>query len=307
MPIHRTIPLCLAILGALLGAQATDDSRVKVEVVAAEGMTEWDRINLERNLRWILARERLAKVGDGPRVGVFADAGVWNVGARSIVGALEANRVACRALDRSSIRGEELARYEAIVLPGGWAPFQWSALGDRGLAALKAYVEGGGRCFGICAGAYLLSRTTQYEGDTFAYPLGLFDGIAKGPIEGLARYPKAGSVQLTVTPEGRRRGLGLLASEPAYYSGGPCFLKGTSIEILAHYPDGSPAAISRKVGKGEIVMIGVHAERPRPKLGDDDAPPPNSPESCSKRCSYRANESRLSGISVSTHPRDLAL
>jgi glutamine amidotransferase-like uncharacterized protein len=274
MRIPRVIPLSLGALVILLGARAVDDGRARVDVVAAVGMTEWDRINLERNLRWILARERAARVGDRPRVGVFADAGVWHVGARSIVDALEGNGISCRPLDRASLRGEELARFEAIILPGGWAPFQWSALGERGLAALKAYVEGGGRCLGVCAGAYLISRTTQYDGEVFPYPLGLFDGTAKGPIEGLARYPKAGQVRLTVTAEGRRRGLAPLSGEPLYYSGGPCFLNGTDVEILARYPDDSPAAISRKVGKGEVVLIGVHAERPPPERGDDDAPPP---------------------------------
>jgi glutamine amidotransferase-like uncharacterized protein len=278
----RTPPavlLCLGPLSVLLGAHAADDGRARVEVVAAEGMTEWDRFNLERNLRWILARERAARAGEEPqparpRVGVFADAGVWHPGARSIVDALEEKGIACRAMDRSTFRGEELARFDAIVLPGGWAPFQWAALGEPGLAALRAYVEGGGRCLGICAGAYLLSRTTQYDSEVYPYPLGLFDGTARGPIEGLARFPQAGRARLSVTAEGRRRGLAALSGEPLYYSGGPCFLGGTGVEVLARYHDGNPAAIGRKVGKGEVILIGVHPERPPPERGDDEAPPP---------------------------------
>ena len=66
---------------------------------------EWDRINLEQNLRWILARERAAPAVK-PRVGVFADAGVWHVGAKSIVDALEAKGVRCLVLDRSRLAGE---------------------------------------------------------------------------------------------------------------------------------------------------------------------------------------------------------
>jgi glutamine amidotransferase-like uncharacterized protein len=247
-----------------------DDNRD--QVVPSQGMTEWDRINLERNLRWILARERV--VGDArvARVGVFADAGVWHVGARSIVEALESQGVACRVLDRTKIRVEELARFDAIVLPGGWAPFQWDALGEPGLAALKKYVESGGRCLGICAGAYLLSRTTQYESKSYPYPLGLFDGTASGPIKGLAPFPKAGEAKLSVTEKGEQRGLSLLSNKPLYYSGGPCFLGGTDVNVLARYSDGSPAAITRKIGKGEVVLIGVHVERP---VGENhDAPTP---------------------------------
>ena len=271
--------LCLSTMPILMGVPAADDGQAQMEVVAAEGMKDWDRINLERNLRWILARERSRGVikdsqAGRLRVGVFADAGVWHVGARSIVEALEKQGVSCRALDRSMMRNEELSRFDAIVLPGGWAPFQWAALGEPGLAALQQYVGKGGRCLGICAGAYLISKTTQYDGASYAYPLGLFDGIAKGPVEGLARYPKPGEAKLSVTAEGRKRGLAGLSGAPFYYSGGPCFEGGTGVEVLARYPNDRPAAIRRKVGKGQVVLIGVQLERPTPEKGDDHAPPP---------------------------------
>lgn len=273
MRVPPTVLLGLGPLLILLAASAADDGPARVDAVAAVGMTEWDRVNLERNLRWIIARERAARPVVA-RIGVFADAGVWHVGARSIVEALEAQGVACRVLDRGAVRGEGLTRFDAVVLPGGWAPFQWAAVGEPGVEALKAYVEGGGRCLGVCAGAYLLSRTTRYDGQTFPYPLGLFDGTASGPVEGLARFPTPGRVRLSVTAEGRRLGLTPLSAEPLYYSGGPCFLGGTAVEVLARYPDDTAAVVRRKVGKGEVVLIGVHPERPPPEQGGDDAPPP---------------------------------
>jgi hypothetical protein len=92
-----------------LGIDATDDGRARIDIVAAEGMTEWDRINLERNLRWIVSRERAAR-HNLARVGVFADAGVWHVGAWSIVEALEQKGNPCRVLDRLLRRA---------MLPGG--------------------------------------------------------------------------------------------------------------------------------------------------------------------------------------------
>jgi hypothetical protein len=151
--------VCVASFAIPLAVRATDDGpgrlRDQVDSVTAKGMTEWDRLNLERNLRWMLVRER-APADSRPgraRVGVFADAGVWHVGARAIVVAPEGQGIGCRVLDRAMFRKEEQARYEAIVLPGGWAPFQWVALGEPGIAALKAYVEGGGRCLCVCAGA----------------------------------------------------------------------------------------------------------------------------------------------------------
>jgi glutamine amidotransferase-like uncharacterized protein len=98
--------------------------------------------------------------------------------------------------------------------------------------------------------------------------------MASGPIASLARYPNADRVRLSVTAEGCGRGLAALAGKLLYYSGGPCFLEGTNVETLARYPDTHPAAIRRKAGKGEVILIGVHLERPAPELGDDNAPPP---------------------------------
>lgn len=273
----RTFLIVPLVAGSLLmlTARADDGGPGRGDAVAAS-LTEWERVNLERNLRWIIKRERTPRQQlVRPRVGVFADAGVWHVGARSIVEALEGRGIACQVLDRTTLRERGLERFEALVLPGGWAPHQWAALDEPGLAVVKSYVERGGRCLGICAGAYLLARTTQYDDKRYDYPLGLFDGTAQGPVTGLARYPEPGQARLSVTAEGQRRGLAALASAPLYYSGGPCFRGGTGVEVLARYADGSAAAIRRKVGKGEIVLIGVHVERPVPEQGNDDAPPPS--------------------------------
>jgi glutamine amidotransferase-like uncharacterized protein len=249
----------------------------------AEKLTEVDRINLEINLRWLLERERdrLArqlKANGKPatmeRVGVFADAGVWHVGAKSIVDSLEQQDVPCRVLDRSLLTNETLKELEVVILPGGWAPLQWSAAGGKGLAAIKTYVENGGRCFAVCAGAYLLAKTTRYEGKDYPYPLGLFDGVAEGPVPGLAAFPKPGMTRLKATEAGKKRGLESIQDTDVYYSGGPCFKDGTDVEVLARYHDDTPALIVRPFGKGQIVLTGVHLERPPPALGGDDAPTP---------------------------------
>lgn len=220
--------------------------------------------NVEKNLRWMLERERQLP-GKPPRVGVWADAGVWHQGAKAVVAALEGEGVPCRVLDRSLLTADGLKGLEAVVLPGGWAPHQWRAAGEGGLAAVKNFVENGGRVVGVCAGAYLLCETVKYEGQTYPYPLGLFDGVAAGPVKGLAAYPEWGAAKLTATDAGKKRGLGVLDGAEVAYSGGPCFEKGTDVTVLAKYADGSAAAVCRPVGKGEAVLLGGHPElSPRP-------------------------------------------
>lgn len=191
--------------GGLLLAGGPGRELKPVPAAPVPGMAEVDRVNLERNLRWQLQRLR-ARPAARPRVGVLADAGVWHVGAKAIVDALEEAGVPCLVLDRTLLSAEGLAGLEALILPGGWAPYQWAAAGPEGLKAIEAFVERGGRCLGICAGAYLLSRVVEYDQQRFPYPLGLFDGTARGPVAGLAPFPRPGEATLKVTTAGKARG-----------------------------------------------------------------------------------------------------
>jgi glutamine amidotransferase-like uncharacterized protein len=227
--------------------------------------------NVERNLRWILARERAGE-GAGASVGVYADLGAWHTGARSLVDALEKAGLACRALDRALLTPDGLKGLKALVLPGGWAPFQRDTLGTSGLATVRAFVEQGGRCLGVCAGAYLLARDVRWEGTSFSYPPGLFDGLAEGPVDGLAKPPTAGAAHVTPTEDGKKRGLGVLEGRDVLYYGGPRMVGGSDVKVLATYADGTAAIVSRPVGKGEVVLCGVHLERPAAG-GADDGPP----------------------------------
>jgi serine/threonine protein kinase/glutamine amidotransferase-like uncharacterized protein len=256
------------------GESASPSAWGPLEVVSVPGMAEIDRVNLEKNLRWLLARERSSMPAARARIGVFVDAGVWHPGARSIVEALEKERVPCRALDRTGLTAEHLERLDALIVPGGWAPFQWAAAGETALARIRTFVEKGGRCLGVCAGAHLLSRETHYEGKSHLYPIGLFDGVAEGPVPGLPAFPQPSPVQLSVTEQGRRRGLGEIEGQSFLYSGGPCFKGGTRVEVLARFPNGMAAVIARPCGKGEVVLCGAHFERPSPTVGGDEAPPP---------------------------------
>ena len=279
---RRSIVLVVAAIALWAVVAAFGRARgADTEPAALLAMTPLDRQNLEGNLRWMLARERAARAKDAglhkalpPRVGVFADAGCWNVGARSVVEALEKAGVPCRVLDKSLLTAEGLAGLEAVVFPGGWAPFQFAAATEAGLMIVKSFAEKGGRVLGICAGGYLLSKKVVWEGDEFPYPIALFDGTAQGPIAGMAPWPGRSPVRLKVTKAGTTRGIDVLKSTDILYYGGAAFIDGSETTVLAIYPDGTPSIIVRPVGKGEVILSGAHVERPAPADGDDSAPAP---------------------------------
>ena len=234
---------------------------------------KWRR-NLEANLRWMIHRERQADA-TVPVVGIYADAGTKHLGTRNVVESLESEGIRCRVLDRTRILPEELRRLRAYIVPGGYSTFQNTATGTPGLNAIREFVEKGGRYLGICAGAYLASRDVYWEGEHYPYPLELFDGTAQGALENVAIWPEESGVSVTLTEKGTQRGLTAEAEGDFYYKGGPRFYGGSDYSVLARYPDNTAAIISRKYGYGEVILSGIHFERPSPEdQGDDEDPAP---------------------------------
>lgn len=233
------------------------------------GLSAYEQQNLKKNRTWIALRR---SQGESPqaRVGVIAGAGVWNFGARCLVMALERSGYSCQVLDPASL--PPLSRYAAIIIPGGYAPVEYYALGVDGCLKLADFTQKGGHVLGICAGGYLVSKTVRYQSIDYPYPLGLFDGVAEGPVAGLAVYPNYGPVELSLTPSGQKWGLAGLEKRPLLYGSGPRFLGGTGATVLMTYPDGTAAAVARAYGKGRVVALGAHMECP-PDL-DEETPPP---------------------------------
>lgn len=214
-------------------------------------MTLQQRDDYREMRDWIARRAN----SEAAAVAIFAGAGVWPAGAREITEGLEREHAACYVGDQRMLTDEGLARFQTLIIPGGWAPLQQDAMGPEGLRAIERFVERGGTCIGVCAGAYLLSRDVVWNGERFPYPLGLFDGAAVGPRN---NYPEPSSAEVTFT------GAGVAAGYPAkatyYFNGGSSFRGGTDVTVLGRYADGSPAMISRPIGKGRIVLLGFHPE-----------------------------------------------
>jgi len=276
MPLSIAV-LAFAVVGLSVVWAGPKDVALPPGPVEIPDMTAAARVDLERNLRWMLDRARSGRASSKARVGVFADAGVWPQGAQSVVRALEQTGETVRVLDRSQIDSAGLTGLKALVLPGGWAPHQRDALGPARLQDLAHWVRGGGHVLGICAGGYLLTKTVRWEKQDFPYPVGLFDGVAEGPVEGLAPWPKMAGVRPSVTDAGRRAGLAAASRADVLYYGGSRFLGAPKGAVLARYPDETAAVIRIKVDKGAVTLSGLHFESAPPAEGAT-APPTEPPK-----------------------------
>ena len=257
----------LALVAVALPSLAQDQTADTPPRSTASAGTDWTyrsevfeldlkwRRHLEANLRWMIARENLDTGRRVPRVAIFADAGTNHLLNRNIVRLLESEGIRCLVIDRSRISREQLADIKAYIVPGGYSTFQNTATGDRGLVAIREFVESGGRYLGICAGAYMATRDVFWEEEHFPYPLDLYDGTAEGALDDVAAWPGDAGVSLKLTEAGRLRGLEAEAEGEFYYKGGPRFHGGTNSTVLARYQDGSAAIITRPYGNGEVVFF----------------------------------------------------
>ena len=131
----------------------------------------------------------------------------------------------------------------------------WNVKGE-----LKTYIQNGGRFLGICGGAYIASKGSQWDD-------GYEEGISLVNAESFEYDPDYEDPQIiTVTWLGAARSI--------YLQGGPAFdaaaLPGA--QILARYEDNTVAAFISASGNGKIALCGPHPEADASWLIDN--PPP---------------------------------
>ncbi|EPP37356.1 hypothetical protein BOKEGFJH_00409 [Chlamydia avium] len=154
-----------------------------------------------------------------------------------------------------------------LIIPGGADRPYHNKLHGLGTVRIDNYVREGGGYLGICAGAYFACKSLSFEepnGEMFvaSRSLGFFPGRAVGPAYGnLFSYTSPIGVRaapLIINHSGKRC--------MTLFNGGPYFDQADSypeITIEARYEDlpSQPAAIiSRQLGKGRVVLSGLHIE-----------------------------------------------
>lgn len=167
---------------------------------------------------------------------------------------------ALEIIEKNGLEGTRL-----FILPGGRDLCYMESLQGKGNQCIQDYVAAGGNFLGICAGSYysgtyvIFAQATPIE-VIGPRPLGLFQGIVKGPI--LAPYyygsHKGASAAVVAT----------LYSKDAkdcyvYYNGGGYFVDAENradTAVIASYTNGKAAIIKCNYGLGNVVLSAVHLE-----------------------------------------------
>jgi glutamine amidotransferase-like uncharacterized protein len=147
-----------------------------------------------------------------------------------------------RQLDAMS--GSQLGSHRLLIVPGG----NFEQIG-RGVApatsvAVRSAVEAGLNYLGVCAGAF-------FAGDSPYNGLNLTQGVRFGFYSLESRGVRKAAVSIA-RAESR--------TLDHYWEDGPQ-LAGWG-EVVAKYPDGAPAVVQGRAGKGWVVLSGIHPEAP---------------------------------------------
>ena len=166
-----------------------------------------------------------------------------------------------------------LETLELVIQPGGGCTKQYKAIGEKGAEALKKFVRGGGKYYGVCAGAFLAMQQSR-EG----YPrLGLIPFKGDDP----SHYRGDAPIKVELTEEGLSAFDTTNKTRTVIYFGGPAAMSGepiadTDVKVLAKYAGriintkqpspveemaGKGAFLGGRVGKGKIFVSCPHPEK----------------------------------------------
>ena len=176
---------------------------------------------------------------------LFDGEGVSSGSAAAIQAILEANHLAYRRVDSSDLnRMDETAleRHQLLVVPGGDFVKVGNGISKATALHIRKAVHHGLNYLGVCAGAFI-------AGDSPFNGLDLTNGVRFSFYSIEERGIRKTAVWIT-SADGTRR--------EQYWEDGPQ-LSGWG-EVVAKYPDGTPAVVQGTVGNGWVILTGVHPE-----------------------------------------------
>jgi glutamine amidotransferase-like uncharacterized protein len=138
----------------------------------------------------------------------------------------------------------QLLAHRLLIVPGGDFVAIGNGLTPRTAANVRGAVRHGLNYLGVCAGAFV-AGSSPYNG------LNLTSGVRFGFYDAERRGVRKAVVPIT--------GPGATTLDQ-YWEDGPQ-LAGWGA-VVATYPDGTPAVVEGAVGRGWVVLTGIHPEAP---------------------------------------------
>jgi len=162
------------------------------------------------------------------------------------------------------VNNEPLDKIDVLVFPGGSSGPYSEDITAAGKEKIRKFVRDGGGYIGTCAGACFGSDTIIWLGTE--YPegnLGLFQGIADGPVNEIYPYPETGMCEINYMAPDHPITQGLGDTEWIYYWWGPKLIpyEGVDVDVIGTYAiTDEPAMVAFEYGEGRVFLTGPHPE-----------------------------------------------
>lgn len=181
-------------------------------------------------------------------------------------------------LSEEEIRNGDLKGYDVLVVPGGQASLQGSALGVKGRTAIREFVREGGGYVGVCAGAYLAA--VNYDWSLKLVNARTMTGQRFVPGQGQvsSSFRGWGTVSVELTDYGRD----LFGGSPRWFklehTGGPVLSRANEPTLPDYVPLAdfrsevwkhpfqkgtmvdTPAIVAAPFGMGKVILFSPHPE-----------------------------------------------
>lgn len=162
---------------------------------------------------------------------------------------LDANKLAYHEVSSAQLNAmmsSQLQSYRLILVPGGDFIRMSQSLTAETTGRVREAVQRGVGYLGICAGAFLAGDGGRYY-NSFNLTSGTRFGFYSAEKRGIRKAPV-----LLAAADG--------PPMEHYWEDGP-ELSGWG-DVVAKYPDGTPAVVEGAAGKGWVILAGVHPEAP---------------------------------------------
>jgi glutamine amidotransferase-like uncharacterized protein len=156
---------------------------------------------------------------------------------------IDVSTVSSSQLDAMNDQG--LRAYRLLIVPGGDFEVIGKHLTSRASATIGAAVKGGLSYLGICAGAFLAGHLAGRNA------IELTSGVQFHFYAAEGRGIRKAAVPISAP------GSPVLDQ---YWEDGPQL--GGWGDVVAKYPDGTPAIVEGTSGAGWVILVGVHPEAP---------------------------------------------